>query len=710
MSVDDLIGRIEKEKAQETISPAPSVPMSGVDSLIDRVSAEKALDDQIARDKVLAAGGNPLEAVRDVGGGILSSFARLPEDLSNIARTVTGDADWARSMSETTGGWSEAARQKLLSETALAQQRIIARALQDPNVDVADLMKIVAENKQGAAAQGSESVGSFLIPTGAAVGSVKGLNAAVKAVNAAKTLTAAQKAKIGTGVVTVTNALMNAADTFTNDEIENLPLDRRYQGAALSGLASLAAGKLLDGGAEGAVTRAILGSGGGKAGSSAAANFVRGAVKGGAKEFGQEGVEGGGNEGGVQLAQRRFDPNKLSKQSAYEGTLGALIGGPTGGITGLKTSPQESQADIKPAMDSLSDIVNRAVAEAEANKPVEEEIKKPDAKLPEVKDTTMGAAKDIGAAQTLPGSDQVVRLQNRDRSTPSSVNQMAKIAGNLDYGRLSPGRDFGNGAPVVSFGNVPEEQKGRTDYAAYNDGQRVPVQYAVVDASTILTSNDSSGNVISEYRTAGPDRMRAIAGNGRIAGVQLAYRNGKAEKYRQEMIEDAANFGVDPAVIERIPNPVLVRIMPSDQIRQDVGSASNTSSNLGLSIVEQANDDAANINFDVLEFDENGAPTEETVRKFVGQFDNAAAASMTDAAGHVNQQGMQRFHAALFKKAYGSDQLTSLYAETLDGEAKNILNGMASAAGNMFKLEGLGDLDIRPIVAEAAEMVVNARR
>ena len=65
-----------------------------------------------------------------------------------------------------------------------------------------------------------------------------------------------------------------------------------------------------------------------------------------------------------------------------------------------------------------------------------------------------------GAAQ---GSRVI--LQNRDRSTPSSIAQMRSIAARPDYGRLGFSRDFANGAPVVAGGMIQPAQLGRKDVA-----------------------------------------------------------------------------------------------------------------------------------------------------------------------------------------------------------------------------------------------------
>lgn len=73
-------------------------------------------------------------------------------------------------------------------------------------------------------------------------------------------------------------------------------------------------------------------------------------------------------------------------------------------------------------------------------------------------------------------------LQNRDRSTPGSIEQMQRIAAAPDYGRLGFSRDFANGAPVVTDANIDPAQLGRADIAVASDGRRIPVQAVPADA------------------------------------------------------------------------------------------------------------------------------------------------------------------------------------------------------------------------------------
>ena len=300
-------------------------------------------------------------------------------------------------------------------------------------------------------------------------------------------------------------------------------------------------------------------------------------------------------------------------------------------------------------------------------------------------------------------------LQNRNRATPSSIAQMQSIAANPDYGRLGFSRDFANGAPVVAGGQVAPEQLGRQDVAVASDGRRIPVQYAVVEAADVLPSNRADGTPNVDYGDQAVQRIRAIAGNGRIAGLQQAYSKGTTAGYTNELASDTLH-GVSPDVIRRMRAPVLVRVMPADQVTADIGDVSNTVGNLNLSAVEQANNDAQRVNLDTLQFAEDGSITPEAVRQFVRAMPQAEQGGLIDTNGQPTKQAVDRINAAVFARAYGNDQLIRLFAQAQDPEARNVLSALAQVAPKMARLDGLGALDIRDVVTQAAEIAVNARR
>jgi hypothetical protein len=321
---------------------------------------------------------------------------------------------------------------------------------------------------------------------------------------------------------------------------------------------------------------------------------------------------------------------------------------------------------------------------------------------PKVAETAEPVAEGGVAANTI--------LQNRERSSPTSIAQMNAIANKPDYSRVAFSNSFLEGAPVV-FGaqTLPAQQVGRQgSVVSAKTNRKIPVQYAVVDADQLIASNAVDGSSIPEYASPEFTGFKAVT-NGRIAGLKEGYVRGTMGQYKQDLLADDIH-GISPDVINRIKNPILVRIMPQDQVTQDIADESNTSSTLALSATERAKNDANRIDLDGLEFREDGAISPETVRGFVAAMPQSEQQELIDKQGRPTRQAYDRLNAAIFYKAYGNDALVSLAAEAKSVDAANIINGLSQAAPQMAQLAGTGEYDIRPQVVQSAEMAINASR
>ena len=321
-----------------------------------------------------------------------------------------------------------------------------------------------------------------------------------------------------------------------------------------------------------------------------------------------------------------------------------------------------------------------------------------------------GQAQQAGQAQSVPGRAAEMVLQNRDRSTAASIEQMNAIAAKPDYLRTGPSRTMDQGAPVV-FGDFPASSiLGREETVADGRGDRVKTRYAVVDAADVIPSNTADGLPVQSYAAGEPGKLRAVAGNGRAAGLIEAYNRGTAGQYRQELMEDAQSLGIEPAHIERLQSPMLVRIMDEADVTPDIGDRSNTAATARLSPLEEASNDAKRVNLAALEFGEDGSPTAASLRGFINAMPEAERGNMLGPDGAPTRQAVDRLMAAAFKQAYGNDELVKLHAQATDPEARTVMAALADSAGAMAQLAGAGEFDIRQAVADAAALAVNARR
>ena len=698
--LDDL-DRIDKEK-----SLMASEPQGGFLARLDQIDAQQ-------QNKPIS----PL--LKDLGVSVGAGFPGVVSTLADVADMVTGDSiDAIGRFGEGAKAISNQILQEGLSPEALVQRQAIGQTVASEQTGIGDVLKSLVTNPLGAASMGAESAATMFVPMAGGLAAAKAAPVIGKVIpKVANALTPSRAAAIG---ATGSNALLNAGDTF--GELEGQPLVDRYAGAAVP----FAVSALLGPGVENMALKRWLGEADtpvSKGIKDAFSNLGKGALKGGAKEFVSEAGEGGSQAIGEAIGKgEEINPTQVAKQATLEGALGAAPGAIGGGLSNVKMAEQPS-----PVAQQIENTVAKLVEDAQQNQAQPEDVAanvlkalgglsdkyegaKPQEQAVDNKvESTEAPALARQASQVEEQAGVVDRasLQNRSRNDKDSLLQMRTIANNPDYGRVGYSRDFANGAPVVAYGSVPEEQKGRTDYAVTVKGDRIPVQYAVVEADSVSTSNDINGAENPDYGKT--DRVTAIAGNGRVTGLAQAYRQGSAQTYRQELSEDSMH-GVNPEVIAKMKNPVLVRIMPNESITDDIGDVSNTTSNKSLSAIEQARNDGRRINLEGLQFNEDGSVTANSLAQFVASMPPTERGALMDKHGRPSVQAVDRLNNAIFAKAYNNDDITAMYAQATDPEAKLIINALARLAPKVAKLEGCGELDFRNALIDAVNKIVQGKR
>jgi hypothetical protein len=330
------------------------------------------------------------------------------------------------------------------------------------------------------------------------------------------------------------------------------------------------------------------------------------------------------------------------------------------------------------------------------NPPVDQAAPPVDQTVPPV-DTTVAPAANIWES-----------IQNRDRSTPASVAQMAKIANEPDYSRVSMSRDYGTGAPIVAGQEIDPVRLGRTDTVTGADGKKVPIQYGVIEASEVIPSHNADGTKNPSYVDQNVAAFRAIT-NGRVAGLQAAYNQGTAADYREALLSDDLH-GISREVIEGMQNPMLVRVMPMDQVNKNTGDVSNTGAGLTFNVVEQAKNDTNRVDLSKVQFNDSGDVSPKTVQDFIKSMPDTERGNLIGKDGNPTKQAVDRLDAAIFQQAYGNDKLTEIAFQSQDEEARNIIRALNMAASKAIRLGEAGDYDVRPLVNEAVELAINARR
>jgi hypothetical protein len=352
-------------------------------------------------------------------------------------------------------------------------------------------------------------------------------------------------------------------------------------------------------------------------------------------------------------------------------------------------------------------IPEDAIVESEIQVPFDETLTPPGPSLEDqVRAQKAEERRERQAAQEAKKGEFV--LQNRDRSSTGSIQQMQNIANAPDYSRAGFSRTP-DGAPIIAFGDYAPERLGREDVVTTARGRKIPVQYAVVEADEVITSNDIQGRADNRYGDKSVPGPRAIAGNGRITGLRESFERGTATPYVEEMAADSTLHGISPDVIAGMKKPVLVRVMPQEGLTRDIGDELNISSMLELSPVEQAKNDLNRVDFEGLQFNEEGEITNESLSQFIAAQPVEERTKLID-RGLPTKQARQRLENAIFARAYADDDLIAMFAQTEDVEARLVINALAQVAPQMAQLEGAGDLDIRDIVTDAAKIIVSGKR
>jgi hypothetical protein len=401
------------------------------------------------------------------------------------------------------------------------------------------------------------------------------------------------------------------------------------------------------------------------------------------------------NSGQFRMKDGRFwDPDVMRKAAAMQTAAPPL------------QLPQPLAPPVAPVVEPEV-IPEDAIVESEIQVPFDETLTPPGPSLEDqVRAQKAEERRERQAAQEAKKGEFV--LQNRDRSSTGSIQQMQNIANAPDYSRAGFSRTP-DGAPIIAFGDYAPERLGREDVVTTARGRKIPVQYAVVEADEVITSNDIQGRADNRYGDKSVPGPRAIAGNGRITGLRESFERGTATPYVEEMAADSTLHGISPDVIAGMKKPVLVRVMPQEGLTRDIGDELNISSMLELSPVEQAKNDLNRVDFEGLQFNEEGEITNESLSQFIAAQPVEERTKLID-RGLPTKQARQRLENAIFARAYADDDLIAMFAQTEDVEARLVINALAQVAPQMAQLEGAGDLDIRDIVTDAAKIIVSGKR
>lgn len=227
--------------------------------------------------------------------------------------------------------------------------------------------------------------------------------------------------------------------------------------------------------------------------------------------------------------------------------------------------------------------------------------------------------------------------------------------------------------------------------------QRVAMQEQITSMSNNLRPADltESRNLNQGASVIKPDGA-VLNGNGRTIAIQRAWLNGKADKYKQYLLDNAEKLGINPADIEGIEHPILVRVVQDELSKDDIMSMINsTTGGQRMSPSEQAKVDSGKIKSSTLNqyvagSDLTSAANRNFLRDVLADIISPSERNAYyNREGAINQDGVLRAQRALFALAYGDDTLLDAFSEAVNEEAKNFSNALKANAPLIARLQQL---------------------
>lgn len=273
------------------------------------------------------------------------------------------------------------------------------------------------------------------------------------------------------------------------------------------------------------------------------------------------------------------------------------------------------------------------------------------APLPELPGTVMGAGTQIKIgdayeparwalvdADTVEATMAKADNQFRDRSRVASDEQIRDIANKIDFAMLSD-------SPVMDFG-----------------------------APTLT-----------------PDG-RIVGGNGRMAAISRAYDIGTGQQYAAPLRGSLERLGIDPATLEGMVKPALVRILEREVDVRKAAILSNEGGALRMSALEQAKVDAERLgSFKAFEVSQSGDLNTASNRMFIRAWVNEQPvnqrAALMDADGMLSAEGNQRLQNAVLFKAYGDSPTLGRLVEATDPGSRNVASALMRSAARVADAE-----------------------
>jgi hypothetical protein len=196
---------------------------------------------------------------------------------------------------------------------------------------------------------------------------------------------------------------------------------------------------------------------------------------------------------------------------------------------------------------------------------------------------------------------------------------------------------------------------------------------------------------------------RIVGGNGRMAAIGRAYDIGSGPRYQDPLKNALERYGIDPAALEGMKKPALVRVLQNDVDVRRAAILSNEGMALRMSALEQSKVDAERLgNFKAFDVNDSGevntAGNRPFIRSWVNEQPVNQRAALMDADGLLSVEGKQRLSNAILYKAYGDSPTLGRLIEATDPGSKNVAAALVRSAGRVADAqEGVRSGDLYPV-------------
>lgn len=208
--------------------------------------------------------------------------------------------------------------------------------------------------------------------------------------------------------------------------------------------------------------------------------------------------------------------------------------------------------------------------------------------------------------------------------------------------------------------------------------------------------------------------MVVEAGNGRVMGIMRATKEFpyKYSSYKDRLRERIRDFGLRSKDVDTTKNPILVRVRVTDVDRTAFTQEANSAATIAPSAIENARTDAQKITTGMLQelvVGENQS-LEDALRsprnqafanRFLKTLPENVQASLVDAQGYLNRDGVHRMAMAVFVSVFQGDtglRLAEKAFESIDMDVRTTINAIARSLGSLAQAEALirsGDRDTK---------------